>query len=266
MAVLSGSFQSRELFRKVSFTAIIPTSTRSIYESKLEDEEENQPLKTLYLLNGWDGNHEDWLHNTRIAELAIKYHVAIIMPDGQNSFYTNHPNGDNYGHYIGEELVEETRKLFHLSSKKEDTAIGGLSMGGYGALRNGLGYADTFGTIIALSNKVLTKSSKEHFDAAYSIYQRLQAIAGTDRAEKMPDEMDIEYLILKALEQEQKPQLYLACGTEDDIFQENQELHCFLVKNGYEHQYIETPGKHDWDFWNKTIEDSMEWLYGKNKK
>lgn len=79
MAILSGSFQSRELFRKVSFTAVIPTSTRSIYEAKIENEEEGKPLKTLYLLNGWDGNHEDWLHNTRIAELAIKYHVAVIM-------------------------------------------------------------------------------------------------------------------------------------------------------------------------------------------
>lgn len=139
-------------------------------------------------------------------------------------------------------------------------------MGGYGALRNGLSYLDTFGTIIALSNKVLTKSSKEHFDAAYPIYQRLQGIVQTDRAEKMPDEMDIESLVLNALEQpEKKPDLYLACGTEDDIFQENKDLHQFLVKHSYQHKYIEAPGKHDWDFWNATIKDSMEWLYGENK-
>lgn len=49
------------------------------------------------------------------------------------------PNGsDNYGDFIGRELVELTRKIFPLSHKREDTFIGGLSMGGYGAIPNGI--------------------------------------------------------------------------------------------------------------------------------
>lgn len=91
-------------------------------------------------------------------------------------------------------------------------------MGGYGALRNGLSYLDTFGTIIALSNKVLTKSSKEHFDAAYPIYQRLQAIVQTDRAEKMPDEMDIESLVLNALEHPEKNRTCIWHAEQKTIF------------------------------------------------
>ncbi|MBM6614283.1 acetylesterase [Desemzia sp. RIT804] len=265
MAVFTGSFQSRELFRKVSFTVIIPTSTQSIYESKPKDAQENKPLKTLYLLHGWDGNHEDWLHNTRIAELAVKYHVAVIMPDGQNSFYVNHPNGDNYGNYIGEELIQETRKLFHLSHKKEDTTIGGLSMGGYGALRNGLYYPDTFGNILAFSNKLLTRSSKESLMIEHPIYQRLHAITGTSSTETMPEEMDIEQLLLNVM-QKAKPELFIACGMEDNIIQENRTLHQFLVDNNYVHTYVEELGGHDWSFWNFIIEQSMERLYGKNGK
>ena len=267
MAVLSGSFQSQELFRKVSFIAIVPTSTRSIYETKIIETEKNQPLKTLYLLHGWDGNHEDWLHNTRIAELAVKYHVAIIMPDGQNSFYVNHPNGDNYGNYIGEECVQETRRLFHLSSKREDTTIGGLSMGGYGALRNGFYYSEVFGNILAFSSKLLTRSSNENLDSDHSIHQRLRTIIESSSTTAMPVEMDIEELASRVLEKKDKnPNLYLSCGTEDNLIEENKGLHRFLLDNKYVHEYVEAPGKHDWDFWTLFIEQSMEWLYGNTEE
>lgn len=53
--------------------------------------------------------------------------------------------------YVGEELPAFTRRLFPLSSRREDTFIAGLSMGGYGALNAGLTYPETFGKVAALS-------------------------------------------------------------------------------------------------------------------
>ena len=53
--------------------------------------------------------------------------------------------------YVGKELVEMTRKMFPLSEKREDTYIGGISMGGYGALYNGMKYRDTFSKVAAFS-------------------------------------------------------------------------------------------------------------------
>ena len=44
-----------------------------------------------------------------------------------------------------------TRKLLPLSHRREDTFIAGISMGGYGALINGLRYSDTFSKIGMLS-------------------------------------------------------------------------------------------------------------------
>ena len=42
------------------------------------------------------------------------------MPSGDNSFYVDQSDANNsYGEYIGEELVNETRKLFPLSTKKK---------------------------------------------------------------------------------------------------------------------------------------------------
>ena len=49
------------------------------------------------------------------------------------------------------EVLEVTRKIFPLSKNKEDTFLGGISMGGYGALKYGMIGSDQFGKIAALS-------------------------------------------------------------------------------------------------------------------
>ena len=263
MAILTGSFQSKELFRKVNFIAIIPTRTRSIYEPADAEANSGQPLKTLYLLHGWDGNHEDWLQNTRIVELAIKHHVAVIMPDGQNSFYVDQTNGDHFGKFIGEELVQETRRLFQLSDKREDTTIGGLSMGGYGALRNGFYYSETFGNILAFSSKILTKQSEALNTLIPSISQRVASFIPGGSLRELPEEMDIEELAVKAFEKK-AVQLYLSCGTEDNLIEEQRSLHQFLTERQYLHECVEASGAHNWDYWNSSIKQSMHWLYGNN--
>lgn len=257
MAVLTGSFQSQAVSRKISFSAILPTDISSIDDPGIVGVTTNQPLKTLYLLHGWDGNHEEWLHNTRIAELAIKYHTAFILADGQNSFYVDQPNGDRFGQYIGEELVHQTRQLFHLSDKREDTAIGGLSMGGYGALRTAFYYGETFGSIVAFSSKLFSKRANEIYDGDSAIEKRLRSIFGSSSTSQMPEDLDLEQLAVRS----KQPNLFLACGTEDELAPENRLFHQFLLDNQYEHKYFETAGGHDWIFWNAALEQSMEWLH-----
>ena len=103
------------------------------------------PWPTLYLLHGFSGARNDWLRNSPIEKLAAQYGLAVIMPEGENRFWIDKPEtGIACGEMLGRELVEVTRKMFNLSPRREDTLIGGLSMGGYGAIRNGLKYRDTF--------------------------------------------------------------------------------------------------------------------------
>jgi S-formylglutathione hydrolase FrmB len=55
------------------------------------------------------------------------------MPNVHRSFYANTRYGFNYYTYITEELPHIVRSYFPLSDRREDNAIAGLSMGGYGA-------------------------------------------------------------------------------------------------------------------------------------
>ncbi|MGO1453687.1 MAG: alpha/beta hydrolase [Alkalibacterium gilvum] len=259
MATLTTTFQSEQLQRNVTFSAIIPTATKSLYDYDTKTDVKSVGYRTLYLLNGWNGNHEDWIINTTLVKLADQYNLVVIMPSGENSFYVDHPDGSNFGRFIGEELVNVTRKLFPLSTKREDTFIGGLSMGGYGALRNGHVYNETFGKVIALSSSVLHRHDQSHnLEQDNPINKKLSYILNSNDFYDMDESLDVYEVIKKA---ETKPDLFLAIGTEDFLYEENKALHDWLKKENISHQYSEASGEHDWKFWEMTIKQAVEWIY-----
>ena len=135
MATIQVNFMSKSLMRTVDIQVILPVDKFDFFEAVPPA---TKPFKTLYLLNGVFGDYHDWIKSTRIALWAEENNLAVVMPAGENMFYVDSPGiGTAYSTFIGKELVEITRKMFPLSSKCEDTFIGGLSMGGYGALYNG---------------------------------------------------------------------------------------------------------------------------------
>lgn len=149
MALLQVNFNSAILHRKVPMQVILPTDAGS---------GSTGPFKTLYLLHGLMDNCTVWTSNTRIERWAMERSLAVVMPSAENSFYVDIPCGSSpfgdFGAYVGQELVKMTRKMFPLSPRREDTFIAGLSMGGFGALRNGLKFSNTFGYIACLSGAI----------------------------------------------------------------------------------------------------------------
>ena len=162
MALIQLNYVSNALQRTVPVQVILPVD-KLTPDGRLPAPKK---FKTLYLLHGYLGNYTDWVSGTRIQRWAEERDLAVVMPSGDNAFYVDRPvTGNNYGSFVGEELVEITRRMFPLSDKREDTFIGGLSMGGYGALRNGLKYHETFGAIISLSGVVEMMSVPKEGDA-----------------------------------------------------------------------------------------------------
>lgn len=261
MADFKGSFYSEALDRKVPFTAIIPTANEVGIRNKKDKKVYHQLKRTIYLLHGWDGSNDDWVLNTRINELAREHNVAFILPSGENSFYLDHPNGNEYGRFIGEELVEVTRELFNLSTIREDTWIAGLSMGGFGSLRNGFKYSDTFSKVAAFSSRILTKGEAKNRKKLEDnrINKRIQAIIESDTLADLKEEEDPYELVKNKI----RPQdIFIACGLDDYIYDENKAFHKFLVEENIPHEYQEKPGGHDWDFWNEAIEEAVKWMVG----
>ena len=253
MAIIQMNYVSGALFRTVPVQVILPVDKRTP-DGKLPAPKK---YKTLYLLHGLLGNYTDWVSGTRIQRWAEERDLAVVMPSGDNSFYVDRPaDRNNYGEFIGRELVEITRRMFPLSDKKEDTFIGGLSMGGYGAVRNGLKYSDTFGAVIGLSaalhvfeNKPLTAAHRAFGDA---IFGDMELAAKSD--------MNPRVLLERLAGKKDLPKIYLACGTEDDLLPASRLYRDLMTEAGFHVTYFEGPGKHDWDFWDDQIKRVIDWL------
>ena len=228
--------------------------------------EEGKPYKTLYLLHGVTDNYTNWLYNTRIRRWAEDEDLAVVMPSGDNSFYVDHTwDGNMYGEFIGKELVAFTRKTFPLSSERGDTYIAGLSMGGYGAMKNGLEYHETFGAIAALSGAFVVDEHVAEIPEKpfYFIDTReyKQGCFGVDLEAAGKSTQNIKVLI----EEKQKegiafPRIYMACGKQDSLLPKNQDVDECLSRFGIEHTFVVGEGNHEWDFWDTYIKKILEWL------
>lgn len=257
MALVTITFESKCLNRNITYRAIIPTEHPA-------HQKEPKPFKTLYLLHGMFGNCEDWVAQTRIKRLAEANHLAVIMPSGDNSFYVDHYNRhDYYGEFIGHELVEHSRNLFPLSRKREDTFIAGLSMGGYGAVRNGLKYHETFSHIAGLSSAFILNeaiNAPEEHEVFFRTKSYFESIF-EDTTKLLGSDNDYKALIMNLKQQQVEiPKLYLACGTEDYLLENNHDYRDFLFEQQVDFTYVESPGAHDWDFWDEYIEKVINWL------
>lgn len=262
MAVLNCEYFSLALRKFVSFIAVLPTE-----RPPAPDQPPcytSGPYPTLYLLHGFSGSRSDWLLNTRLCELAARRGLAVVMPDGGNSFYLDIEESLEYcGEFVGRELVEATRRMFPLSHRREDTALGGLSMGGYGAVRNGLKYAETFGTILSYSAALIAnevanmREGEGNFMAPYAYYRH----AFGEPKQLLQSDKNPAFLAQECLKKGAVPRLFLACGSEDFLYAPNEEFHAYLERIGYPHEWWVRPGAHDFDFWNAALPASLDFLF-----
>jgi len=261
MAFIQMNLLSKSLMRTVPVNVILPAD-KMVFPGMPEREE--KPYKTLYLLHGIFGNYTDWVCGSRIQRYAEEHDLVVVMPSGDNAFYVDQPAANNfYGRFIGEELVTLTRKMFPLSRKREDTFIGGLSMGGYGALRNGLKYSDTFGCIAVLSGALHLEemASRTNDDGIFMETRCYAQACFGDLSRLLDSDMAPKWLV-KQLKQAGKalPKIYMACGAEDSLLEVNKDMAAFLEEQGADVTFEIGPGAHEWDFWDAYIKRAIDWL------
>lgn len=253
MALLQTEFRSKTLKRNVLFNVILPI------------EKFKPPYPTLYLLHGLTDNMNSWLHNTRIKMWAENSGLAVVMPSGENSFYMDVLVKDgclgDFGEYVGKELVEVTREMFPLSDKREDTFICGLSMGGFGACRNGLKYCDVFGKAAVLSGAVhLYEYPEEWVETKGNTIGEVRnfgVLSETRDSDRNP-----RFLIeeIKNNPSKQFPDFYVACGLQDSLLEANRSIANALKEAGANVTYEDGEGVHDFIFWDEYIQHVLKWL------
>ncbi len=150
MALMHVDFFSDVLGMCMDMDVIIPQKTRG--QIGMEGTVGDGRYKTMYLLHGMSDDQTIWQRRTSIERYVSKLGIAVVMPTTHLAFYTDTAYGLKYWTFISQELPRICREFFpRMSHKREDTLAAGLSMGGYGAWKLGLGAGETFGAAASLS-------------------------------------------------------------------------------------------------------------------
>lgn len=260
MAHMNIEFFSNCLRRPVSFKLLIPNDFNDDWQSP--QKRAGQPMKSLFLLHGYTGAAGNWVPE----RLATLYNFAIVMPNGENGFWVDGlATGHRYGAFLGEELPGYIERTFRLSMRTEDTFIMGLSMGGFGALHAALAYPERFGKVAALSSALIIHDKariQPGFEDGFANYEYYRQcfgdLDGVETSRANPEVLVDELLSAgRAL-----PEIFMACGTEDFLLENNRRFHRFLEERGVKHQYFESPGSHNDEFWAEYAVKMVELMFG----
>ena len=262
MALIHCSFYSEALRIGTDVNVIIPTP------HPMEDPinpgdyfHEGAKYQTLYLLHGSQGDYTDWQRFTSIELFAQLSKLMVVMPSGANALYQDMVYGPQYFTYLTEELPRFIRTMFPSSPKREDTFIGGLSMGALGAFNCGIRKPDVYSKVVALSGclSMQWRAIVDINDPAADTWP-LRAILPPPFDGKGTG-LDDEPVLLQHIEDGTVlPDFYLAVGTEDPLYPLAQMARSVFDRPEICFTYEEGPGGHDWTFWNTYIQKAIDWL------
>ncbi len=258
MALLEMNVRSHALGMNVTVNVILP---ERVSTDPLGGAPEGT-YKTLYLFHGLGGNHSDWVRRTAIERYAAQYSIAVVMPGVCRSWYTDSVYGAKYFTFITEELPQICRSYFKgMTDRREDNLIGGLSMGGYGALKAAMTYPERYCGVISLSGALdITRKNRPcNLPEWQSIF---------DFAMASPEELegtkhDLYAITREAVEKGAvMPDIFLWCGTEDGLIHNNRAYRDLLTQLGVSHTYTESEGNHSWLYWDMHIQPGLQALLG----
>ena len=252
MAAGRMEFHAQTIMQHTHFCFVLPNDVEmeEVFDKKYY---EREPLN-LILLHGLTGTDTDWLYGGNAQEMAIQYNLNIFMPTTGNSFYLNKGyEGAQHASFVAEELPAYIEKTFGLELRRDNTLIGGLSMGGYGALHTALAYPEKFRACIALSSAihmhVIAQGGADEVppEMMRSIFGEPDKLLASD----MNPETQVRVLRSAG---NKIPYIYMACGTEDDLLEANRSFSEVLKEQGVNHTYEEGPGAHNWTFWREHLD------------
>jgi len=215
----------------------------------------------LYLLHGYSGSHDNWLTKTNIAEYVRDIPMIVVMPDGENSWYVNSAmeSNDRFEDYMVNDLPNYIQKAYSIDTSRQ--GIVGLSMGGYGALALALRHPAKYRFAGSLSGAITFPRGMN--DTTRQPERMLLPSLKHAFGEKSSASRAVYdlFLLYRQTSKESMPYIYLAMGTQDgyrSFLPAHRALTDLLRGAGVSYEYHETPGGHNWQYWNTEIQPLLK--------
>ncbi len=239
MAIFRACFFGESIRKQTNMTVILP-----------QDAESACPYPVLYLLHGLSDDDSTWARRTSLERYVARVPLIVVMPDSGRGFYTDARRGSAYESHIMRDVIGFVDRFLPTIAERRGRVIGGLSMGGYGAMKLALKHPDWFCSVAAHSSVFDIKRILDSPEMA----EDLSLIFGEDPAKGGDDVFRLAGQIDSSL----LPAIRFDCGTEDDLLEHNRDFHAHLQRLGLTHQYEEFPGGHEWSYWDARIQEALK--------
>ncbi len=239
MACATINYLSKSLEKASAFHVIFP-----------EDPKIRKPWSVFYLLHGLSDDYTYWMRQSCIERYVADLPLAVVMPDGGRGWYTNAQVGDAYEDDLIKDVVGLVDRTFPVKAERAGRAIGGLSMGGFGAVKLGLKYPDMFASVTSHSGTLGLVRDVEKGEALSPEFKRIFGEAPKDGPED-------PFSIVQKLRVRRIPSMRIDCGIEDPFLDQNRDFHEHLEKLNVPHEYVENPGTHEWSYWDLQVREAL---------
>lgn len=233
---------------------------RGYFNIYLPQYEAGRRYPVLYLFHGMGDDHTRWESKGEMSRIIDAAWAAggigpfiTVTPGAHLSFYIDGLDffdgepGHKFQSFFEQELRPYIEANFPVLTGRENTAIAGISMGGYGALR----YA------------VL---HPEDYCLCYSMSGASEGLDWTHLTDNVPAIADIVATKYPDADYSQLPELYLECGKMDPMVgHHNKVTHRRFMAMGVPHHFSLHPGTHNWSYWQGSFGRLLSVLFAPAK-
>ena len=264
MALMETHYYSFSMRSNVTMNVFIPTPGSDGSITQMNSTEKYDYVKgipVVYLLHGAYGDAFSWIRYSNIDRYAQDRGIAVVMASAENSFYQDLKGGNAYYTFFTEELPKFIQNVFPVSRDREKTYVAGFSMGGYGALLNGLRYRKVFSRIAALSpaadpGELFSHAREGGFgpDEFANLFGSLEAYEnGPWNLRKIYPETNPAEI----------PELFVGCGDHDiAVWRQVKDFLQALDQAGIPCRRWQNHGNHDIDTWEAMMDPAFSFLAG----
>jgi len=245
------TLESPALGREWSYTVYLPPG--------YEDEERAYP--TFYLLHGYGGEHTNWTRygdaamtaDSLIAADAIPP-VILIMPDGKNSYWVDSDPQTGFGAVetaLVQDLIPYVDRTYRTIPLRRARMIGGLSMGGYGAVHLAVKHPDLFGAAASMSG-ALSRTPPERSESLAPVF------GDPIDSERWQAENPFNW-IERLKESELRLPMYITVGDDDStrLLEGGVDFYVALHDAELPAELRVTNGPHSWEVWDHALRETL---------
>lgn len=251
-------FESKLVGAPLPYNVILPAGYR-------DDAAKQRRYPVIYLLHGLSGSADNWVSDrTRLADYAAKYPFIVVVPEGRNGWYTDSATApaEKFESYLVKELIPDVDTRFRTLPTREGRAVAGLSMGGYGSLKFGLKYPTLFAFAGSMSGALGAASWLPDEKMLAFVRPSLARVYGpANEPDNETRKANDIFRLVRELTPEQiksLPFLYLDCGTEDILINDNRNFSALLIEKKVPHEFRQRPGGHTWPYWDRQVQEILK--------